>query len=192
MPAAVACASTERWPRTSGTWSPASLWSQPNLRTACNLIDSHQRIKSNRSRCNSWCQVVYLTRCISHVFGVPKSNGHSNAEDHEQPIDLRNVYLAMNFLRCVYNFYSRKAAQGLALIDDWECSADDRLTSNYRSQDCQYEHWPSDLICSYYQRELHMNSTGIEFIADKKWLEEYQSSVTSYEVYNGSIMDVYA
>ena len=101
------------------------------------------------------------------MFCIPKSNGHSNAKDHKQPIDLRDVYLAMNFLRCVYNFYSREAAQGLALVDDWECSADDCLTSDYRSQNCQYKHWPSDLIWSLHQRKLHMNSTGIEFLREE-------------------------
>ena len=55
------------------------------------------------------CRVVSLTGCISHMLCVPKSNSHSNAEDHEQPIDLRDIYLAMNFLRCVHNFYPREA-----------------------------------------------------------------------------------
>jgi hypothetical protein len=63
-------------------------------------------------------KVVQLTGCISHVLCVSETNSYSNAEDHEQPIDLRDVYLPMDFLRCMYYFYSREAAQGLALIDD--------------------------------------------------------------------------
>jgi hypothetical protein len=91
-------------------------------------------------------KVVQLTGCISHVLCVSETNSYSNAEDHEQPIDLRDVYLPMDFLRCMYYFYSREAAQGLALIDDRECSADDCLTSHHRRQDCQYKHGPSNLI----------------------------------------------
>lgn len=79
-----------------------------------------------------------LTRCVSHVLGVSETNGDSNAEDHEDPVDLRDVYLAMNIVRRVHDFHSGKATQRLALVDDGEGSADDGLAADHRRQDRQH------------------------------------------------------
>lgn len=52
-----------------------------------------------------------LTRCISHVFYVSKSDGYCNAEDHQHPIDLGYVYLTMNLVRGVNNLDPRKTTK---------------------------------------------------------------------------------
>jgi hypothetical protein len=74
------------------------------------------------------------TRCISQVLGIAEPDSYSDAEYHEQPVDLRDVYLAMDSVRRVHNFHSGKAAQGQALVDNGERSTDDSLASDHRRQ----------------------------------------------------------
>ena len=83
-------------------------------------------------------QDTLLTRRVSHVLGVTETNSDSNAEDHEDPVDLRDVYLSMNFVRRVHDFHPGEAAQRLALADDGERAADDGLAADHRRQDRQH------------------------------------------------------
>jgi len=82
---------------------------------------------------------VRLTWCISHVLRVSKSNCHSNTEDHEHPIDLRDINLAVYLVRSVNNLHSWETAKRLALVYDRECSTDDCLAPHNRSKNSYYE-----------------------------------------------------
>lgn len=88
-----------------------------------------------------------VTWCVSHVFCVSKSDGHGNTEDHENPIDLRNINLAMYLVRSVNDLDSWEATKWLALVNDRKCSADDRLASHYRSKNRYYKHRPPYTFC---------------------------------------------
>lgn len=85
---------------------------------------------------------LIFTGGVSHVLGVAEANGDGDAKHHEQPVDLRDVDLAVDLLGGVHHFHSGEAAQGLALVDDGERAADDRLASYNRCQDRQQQDRP--------------------------------------------------
>lgn len=84
---------------------------------------------------------------IPHMFCISKSNSHRNAENHEKPVDLGNVDLAMYFIRGMNNLDPWKATKWLALVDDWESPTDDCLASYHWSKDGKYKHRPSHAFC---------------------------------------------
>jgi len=72
-----------------------------------------------------------FTGRIAHAFCVSEPNSNCYAKNHEHPVDLRYIDLAMYFLRGMNYLDSRKATEGLALVYDGECSADDCLASHH-------------------------------------------------------------
>lgn len=70
------------------------------------------------------------------MFCVSKANCHGNTEDHEHPIDLRDVDLSVYPVGCVDDLHSRKTTKGLDLVDNREGPTYDRLTPDNGSQDC--------------------------------------------------------
>jgi hypothetical protein len=83
------------------------------------------------------------------VLGVAEPDGDGDAEDHEQPVDLRDVDLAVDLLGRVHDLHSREAAERLALVDNGERPADDRLASDHRSQDRQHQYRPPYDLCIF-------------------------------------------
>lgn len=68
------------------------------------------------------------------MFYVSESNGHSNAEDHEHPVDLRDKNLPMDLVGCVDDFDPRKTTERLTLVYYGERPTDDRLASHHRGK----------------------------------------------------------
>lgn len=66
---------------------------------------------SKEMRSQEECGLFLRTRCIPHVFYISESNCYSNAEDHEHPVDLWNVNLAMYLFRCVNDLDSWEATE---------------------------------------------------------------------------------
>lgn len=73
------------------------------------------------------------------MFRVPKADGDSQTEQHQSPVDFRDVDLTTDFRRRVYYLDPRKATQCTALLDDGEGAGDDSLTSHHCSKngDCK-------------------------------------------------------
>lgn len=57
-----------------------------------------------------------LTSCISNSRNVTETN----AEDHQFPVEIWKVDLALYLPRCMFNFNSRKTTKCLTLVYDGE------------------------------------------------------------------------
>lgn len=77
------------------------------------------------------------------MLGVSETDGDGDAEDHEHPVDLRDVDLAMDLVGGVNHFDSGEAAECLALAYDGEGAAYDSLAPNHGCKYGDYEHRPS-------------------------------------------------
>ena len=67
---------------------------------------------------------------ISNHFGVAEPDRDGQAQEHENPVHLRYVDLAVDLAWCVHDLNPREAPQGPALAYDRKRSWDDGLAPN--------------------------------------------------------------
>lgn len=51
-----------------------------------------------------------LTVSVANLTLISESSRHSNAKNHEDPIDIWNIYLSKELLRCMHDLNSRETA----------------------------------------------------------------------------------
>jgi len=59
-----------------------------------------------------------LTISISNLALIFKTSSNSNAKNHKDPVDIWNIYLAEEFLRCMHNFDSWETSMSKGLLND--------------------------------------------------------------------------
>lgn len=80
------------------------------------------------------------------MSSVLEENGDSEGEDHDNPVDLRNVDLAKNPSWFVNNLHPREASQCIALFDNRERSKYDCLACDHCSQHSHHQNRPEKWI----------------------------------------------
>lgn len=108
---------------------------------------------------NSW-----LTISISDKGCVTESNCHSKTKYHEDPINFRYVYPAINPSWCMDNLDTWEATQSKTLFDNWECRWDNSLTSNYSSKSGHHKNWPKKRFCNKKGTKKEERRTGQAWI----------------------------
>ncbi len=67
------------------------------------------------------------TISITNLVSVTEACCDDKAESHKGPIDFRNINLALELVRGMYNLNMWKTAQSSWLFDNWECGRYDGL-----------------------------------------------------------------
>ncbi len=138
---------------------------QPNL---ISLQGDHNR----QGKCH--------TISIPNLIGVSETSSNNKAQEHQDPVDFRNVDSTWDLVWCVDNLHSWKATQGYRLLYYWECGRDNCLTCSNSCHCCKCKHWPIESIwrkCQKQNNTLYLrpfNTTVKHFIL------EYPTLLVSY------------
>ena len=89
-----------------------------------------------------------LTVCVSDEHGVAEADGDGETHEHEDPVDLGAVDLAVHAAGGVDDLDAREAAQCGALPHDREGGRDHRLASHDRRQRRDHQHRPEQAPCT--------------------------------------------
>lgn len=83
---------------------------------------------------------------MTQALCVSETYGNSQAQQHQDPINLWDINLTVNFRGCMDDFNLRKATQSGALLYNRESSGDYSLASYYCSKHSNYKDRPPQFL----------------------------------------------
>ncbi len=130
----------------------------------------------NIHKANTWCRykknLIYIqqpdlislqgdhntqgkchTISIPNLIGVSETSSNNKAQDHQDPVDFRNVDSAWDLVWSVDNLHSWKATQGYRLLYYRECGRYNCLTCSNSCHCCKCKHWPIESIWRKCQKQ---------------------------------------